>query len=168
MKILSFDQSTRVTGWAVFENGEYLDSGVIDLSKNKDTDDRSKQMGLAICEVIKDVEPDEIVLEEVAQQSNVSTVIKLARIQGMTLGFAASMDMPTHILEPARWRSALGYSQGPKVKRAELKKQSADYVAEHFGFDYFSEDRNEAVAINAAAHKIFGWDWDSADDEWDD
>ena len=168
MKILSFDQSTRVSGWSVFEDGEYKDSGVIDLHKNQDTDDRSRQMGLAICEVIRRVKPDEVVLEEVAQQSNVATVIKLARIQGMTVGFAASMDVPTHILEPAKWRSALGYRQGPKVKRVELKQQSAEYVSKRFGFDNFSEDRNEAIAINAAAHKIFGWDWDSADDEWDD
>lgn len=168
MRILSFDQSTRVTGWAVFEDGAYKDSGVIDLHKNQDTDDRSKQMGLAICEVIKSVRPDEVMLEEVAQQSNVATVIKLARIQGMTIGFAASMDVPTHILEPTKWRSALGYRQGPKVKRAELKQQSAEYVSKHFGFDNFSEDRNEAIAINAAAHKIFALDWDSTDDEWDD
>lgn len=168
MRILSFDQSTRITGWAVFEDGAYKDSGVIDLHKVEDTDDRSKKMGLAICEVIKSVKPDEVVLEEVQNQTNTSTVIKLARIQGMTIGFAASMDVPTHILEPAKWRSALGYRQGPKVKRAELKKQSAEYVKEHFGFDYFSEDRNEAVAINAAAHKIFAWNWKPADDEWDD
>lgn len=168
MKILSFDQSTRVTGWAVFEDGEYQDSGVIDLSKNKDTDDRSKQMGLAICEVIKSAKPDEVVLEEVQQQSNVDTVKKLARIQGMTIGFAAAMDIQTHILEPSKWRKALGYTQGPKVKRAELKQQSMNYVKENLGFDYFSEDRCEACCINAAAHKIFGWDWDSADDEWND
>ena len=55
MRILSFDQSTRVSGWSVFENGEYKDSGVIDLHKVEDTDERSKQMGLAICDLIKNI-----------------------------------------------------------------------------------------------------------------
>ena len=55
---------------------------------------------------------------------------------------------------PMQWRKALGYRQGGKVKRAELKQQSADYVKEHFGFDNFSEDRNEAICIGVAAHKI--------------
>ena len=42
MKVLSMDQSTRITGFAVFNDGKYVKSGVIDLHKVKETDERSK------------------------------------------------------------------------------------------------------------------------------
>lgn len=158
MKVLSYDQSTRVTGWSLFNDGHYVKSGVIDLHKITDTDERSKQMGLEICKVIDECQPDEIVIEEVAMQSNVSTLKKLARIQGMAIGFATAHDIPTHILEPTKWRSALQFTQGPKVKREELKQQSRDFVKNVLGLNIKSEDENEATAINEAAHRIYGFD----------
>jgi Holliday junction resolvasome RuvABC endonuclease subunit len=158
MRILAFDQSTKVTGWSLFIDEKYVDSGVIDLGKNKNTEDRSKQMGLAICKIITDSKPDTVVIEEVAMQSNAQTLKLLARIQGVAIGFCAAHNIPLHILEPSRWRSALSYKQGRAVKREELKQQSFDYVKEHLGFDYFSEDRCEACCINMAAHKIFDFD----------
>lgn len=165
MKVLSLDQSTRVTGWAIFEDRQYVTSGVIDLHKNKDTDERSKQMAVEICKVIENNKPDIVIIEEVQQQSNVSTVIKLARIQGVAIGFCAAHNIELHILMPSRWRSALNYNQGPKVKREELKQQSLDFVENILKLNIESEDENEACAINEAAHRIFGWE--SEDDDWD-
>lgn len=158
MRILSFDQSTRVTGYSLFDDGRYVKSGVIDLHKIKDTDERSKQMGLEICRIIEDCKPDEMVIEEVAMQSNVDTLKKLARIQGMAIGFATAHNIPTHILAPTKWRSTLGYQQGPKVKREQLKQQSRDFVKNVLGLSIESEDENEATAINEAAHRIYGFD----------
>lgn len=160
MKVLAFDQSTRVTGYSVFENGKYVKSGVIDLHKITDTDERSKQMGLEICKLIEEHKPDEMVIEEVAMQSNADTLKKLARIQGMAIGFATAHNIPTHILEPSRWRRALHFEQGPKVKRAQLKQQSRDFVKNVLGLEIKSEDENEATAINDAAHRIYGFNKD--------
>ena len=158
MRVLSMDQSTRITGWSLFQDSKYVKSGVIDLHKIKNTDERSKQMGLELCKIIKNNQPDEIIIEEVAMQSNADTLKKLARIQGMAIGFATAHNIPTHILEPTKWRSALKFSQGPKVKREELKQQSRDFVKNILGLDIKSEDENEAIAINEAAHKIYGFD----------
>ena len=158
MKVLSMDQSTRITGFAVFNDGKYVKSGVIDLHKVKETDERSKQMAVEICRLIGDTKPDITIIEEVQQQSNVSTVIKLARIQGVAIGFCAAHNIDLHILTPTRWRSALGYQQGPKVKREQLKQQSRDFVKNVLGLSIESEDENEATAINEAAHRIYGFD----------
>lgn len=158
MRVLAFDQSTKVTGWSLFVDEKYVDSGVIDLGKNKNTEDRSKQMGLAICEVITNNKPDTVIIEEVAMQSNAQTLKLLARIQGVAIGFCAAHNIPLHILEPSKWRSALNFKQGRAVKREELKQQSLNYVKRNFGFDNFSEDRSEAICINVAAHKIFDFD----------
>lgn len=154
MRVLAFDQSTRVSGYSVFNEGEYVTSGVIDLSKNKNTEDRSRQMGLAICEKISEYKPDIIVIEEVALQSNADTLKKLARIQGVAIGFAAAHNIPLYIIEPTRWRSKLNYKQGRSVKREELKRQSLDYVKNTFGLE-LSEDAAEAVCINVVAQQIY-------------
>ena len=158
MKILAFDQSTRVSGWSVFDDEEYVNSGVIDLSKIKDTTERTNQMGLAIGTLIADVKPDMVVIEETQCQSNVDTVKKLSRIQGMAMGFAAALGITVHILEPSKWRATLHFNQGPKVKREELKRQSVDYVIRNFGLYGLSIDQNEEICISVAAQKIFEWD----------
>jgi Holliday junction resolvasome RuvABC endonuclease subunit len=162
---MSLDQSTRVTGYCVFENGEYVCSGVIDKSKSKlETDERSFDMAKDIWKVIAKYKPDELILENVQQQSSVSTVITLARLQGMIIGYAEAHKVKTHILLPSQWRKALSYKQGSKVKRAELKQQSIDYVKEHLGVK-MPEDQAEAVCAGFAAHKIYNFT--DEEDIWD-
>lgn len=158
MRILSCDQSTKITGWSIFEDGLYVKSGVIDLHLSKETTEkRSAKMAVEMCHLIEDNKPDVVVIEEVAMQSNAQTLKLLARIQGVAIGFCAAHDIPLHILEPTKWRSSLGFKQGAKVKREELKQQSRDFVKSCFGLDIKSEDETESVAINEAAHRIYGW-----------
>jgi Holliday junction resolvasome RuvABC endonuclease subunit len=163
MKILAFDQSTKITGWSLFIDGEYVDSGVIDLSKNTNTEERSKKMGLAICKIIADNKPNAVIIEEVAMQSNAQTLKLLARIQGVAIGFCAAHDIELHILGPSKWRSSLGFTQGSKTKREQLKQQSRDFIKNVFDLNIKSEDENEAIAINEAAHRIYGWPDDDDD-----
>ena len=153
--LLAFDQSTRCSGYAVFNDGKYVCSGMVDKSKSKlDTYERSFEMARDLWRVIKKYKPDHLVIEDVQNQNNTKTVVTLARLQGMIIGYAEAHKIKTHILLPSQWRKALGYNQGPKVKRAELKQQSADFVKGQYGFD-LQEDENEAICIGIAAHKIF-------------
>ena len=164
MKVMSFDQSTRVSGWSLFENGEYVCSGTIDMNKSKlDTDKRSFEMARRLWKILKEHKPEHLILENVQQQSGVSTVIILARLQGMIIGYAEAHKIKTHILLPTQWRASLNYRQGPKVKRTELKQQSIDYVKEKYGLK-LSEDECESLCINDAAHKIYGF---TEDDFWE-
>lgn len=163
MRVLSFDQSTRCSGYAIFEDGQYIASGVIDMNKSKlGTHERSFEMAKSLWQIVKKYKPDYLVIEDTQQQNNVKTVIILARLQGMIIGYAEAHGVKVHILLPSQWRSALKYSQGSKVKRQELKQQSIDYVKNNFGIDV-SEDEAEAVCINIAAHKIYDF---SEDDIW--
>ena len=157
IKVLSLDQSTRVSGWAYFEDGQYVESGIIDMHKSKlGTEERSFAMAKEIWKIINKYKPQHLVLEGVQQQSNPSTMIILARLAGMVIGYAEAHNIETHILLPSQWRKQLGYSQGAKVKRQELKQQSIDYVKENFGINV-SEDENEAICEGVAAHKFFNF-----------
>ena len=157
-KVMSVDQSTRCSGYCLVEDGEYICSGVIDMSKSTlDTQERSFEMAKSIWKLINKYKPQYLIIEDVQNQSSTKTVIILARLQGLILGYAEAHDVKTHILAPSVWRRELGYSQGPKVKRTELKQQSADYVNKIYGF-VKSEDENEAIALNDAARKKFQFD----------
>lgn len=151
MVVMSFDQSTRCSGYAVFEDGQYVTSGIIDMTKSKlETDERSFEMAKRLWRLLREYKPDILIIEDVQKQNGAKTVITLARLQGMVLGYAEAHKVKTHIILPSVWRAQLHYQQGPKVKRAELKQQSADYVKKKYGFD-LPEDENEAIALNDAA-----------------
>lgn len=157
MRVVSFDQSTRVSGWAYFEDGKYIESGVVDMSKSElDTEKRSFEMARNIWKIIKKYNPQEIIIENVQQQSSPSTVIILARLAGMIIGYAEAHNVHVHILLPSQWRKALGYSQGAKVKRQELKQQSIDYVKKNLKLN-LPEDECEAICEGIAAHKIYNF-----------
>ena len=159
MKVLSLDQSTRVSGWSLFQDGKYVCSGIIDMNKSKlETDKRSFEMAKEIWKVIKKYNPEELVIENVQQQSNPSTMIILARLAGMIIGYAEAHNVQVHILLPSQWRKILGYSQGAKVKRQELKQQSINHVKEMYRLE-LSEDECEAICINEAAHKIYDFEY---------
>lgn len=156
-KILAFDQSTKLSAYSLWIDGEYKESGCIDLHKIKDTSERVRAMGVELCKITKKYSPDKVVIEEVAQQSNALTLKLLARIQGIIIGFCAAHNIETYIIEPSKWRSKLEFHQGAGVKREELKKQAIRYVKKVYQLD-LSEDECEAICINAAAHKIYSFD----------
>lgn len=154
-RVLSMDQSTRVSGYCLFEDDKYVCSGVVDMSKSElKTPERSFEMAKSLWKIIKKYQPDYLIIEETSQQSNAQVLIVLSRLQGMIIGYAEAHGVNVRIILPTQWRKMLGFSQGSKVKRAELKQQSADYVKDKYGFD-LSEDENEAIAINDAARKKY-------------
>ena len=154
MKVISFDQASITSGYAIFQDGNYVESGIITKSNKTPIIDRVPQMAAAICAKIKESGADAVCIEGVQTQSNQRTVIDLARLQGGIMMWCSIKNVPLHILTPTEWRKILNYKLGPKVPREELKQQSLDYVKEHFGLDNISEDRAEAICICAAASTL--------------
>ena len=154
MSILAFDQASNVSGWSLFDGNQYIDSGIVDCHTVKDSDIRIQKMGLELGAIIDKCKPNAVVIENIQNQSSIATVILLGRLQGIVIGYCAAHDIPVHIISPTQWRKILNFTQGPGVKRTELKAQSMNYVKEHFDLD-FSEDRSEAICINVAAREMF-------------
>lgn len=154
--ILAFDQSTKLSAYSWWIDGEYKESGCIDLHNIKDTSERVRAMGVELCKTIEKYSPDKVVIEEVAQQSNALTLKLLARIQGIIIGFCAAHNIETYIIEPSKWRSKLNFKLGSGVKREELKEQAIQYIKDVYGLE-LSEDECEAICIGDAAHKIYNF-----------
>lgn len=153
MRILSFDQASVITGYSLFDGSKYVESGVIKKNKDIPIVDRVPAMALAICKKIKEVQPDAVIIEDIQNQNSVKTVVDLARLQGGIIMYCANKHIPIHIYHPSTWRKVLGFVQGTKTKRDDLKKQATEYV-KGLGFEIDSEDESEAVCINLAAQQM--------------
>ena len=79
MKILSFDQSSNLTGYCLFD-GDIIDSGVIDKHKIKDRDIRIAEMSMAIYKKIDEFKPDLVVIE------NIQKVIAVCKARNKSCG----------------------------------------------------------------------------------
>ena len=150
MKLLAWDQSSKKSGWCLIENGKYVKSGIIDKSKIADIDTRIGEMGIAICQQIKELNPDVVVIEDIQNQSSISTVVSLARLQGFILGWCYVKHIKTEIIRPSEWRKVLQFKQGAGVKRQELKQQGMDYIKKKYNIE-LSEDEAEACCIGDAS-----------------
>jgi Holliday junction resolvasome RuvABC endonuclease subunit len=150
MKLLAWDQSSKKSGWCLVEDGKYVQSGVIDKGEIADINTRISEMGIAICQQIKEFHPDMVVIEDIQNQSSISTVISLARLQGFILGWCYVKHIRTEIIRPSEWRKVLKFKQGAGVKRQELKEQSLNYVKKTYDMD-LPEDEGEAVCIADAS-----------------
>ena len=150
MKLLAWDQSSKKSGFCLIEDGKYVKSGIIDKSKIADIDTRIGEMGIAICQQIKELNPDIVVIEDIQNQSSISTVVSLARLQGFILGWCYVKHIKTEIVRPSEWRKILDFKQGAGVKRQELKEQGMSYIKNKYGME-LSEDESEACCIGDAS-----------------
>lgn len=149
MRLIALDQSTVVTGYAIFENEDLVGHGVLDYHKETDLNRREHMMWENIDGLLRDLQPNVLVYEGVALQNNAQVLIKLGNLQGHIMASAWTLGVPFHSYLPTQWRKLLGFRQGGGVKRAELKRQASNLVEETYGISV-REDEAEAVAIGLA------------------
>ena len=65
MKILSLDQSSRFTGYAVYEDTNLIKWGLIDTHHYSSSENRYNAMCAAIDKLLIDYKPDVVVFEDV-------------------------------------------------------------------------------------------------------
>ena len=149
MVLVSLDQSTKLTGWCLWIDGEYSKHGLISHAKEKDSVKRFKDMAVDICSLFNTLRPDEIWIEDTALQSNPKVLKDLCQLQGIIIGYCLANNIPYGIISPNQWRKVLSLPTGRGVKRPELKQNSINYVKQTFGI-ITSEDECEAITIGKA------------------
>jgi len=150
MKVVSFDQATWISGYAVIEDGEYKKSGTVTSRKKEGIEDRFISMTKELCKIIADEDADCVVIEDVQQQVNKQTFKHLARLQGAILGYCGVNDIPCLVYPATTWRRRLGFSQGHGVKRQGLKSQAIEYVKDNCRKSV-KNDEADAICIGLAA-----------------
>ena len=149
MKTLALDASSTCSGWSLFNDGQSVTSGYIDLKKDKNSEHRIYEMAKQIGDLITLHNPDKIILEDTMMASNVATIKMLSNLAGAIKFYCYMHNYPIEMIMPSSWRSLLGI-QEKGAKRNELKAKAVNLIQEQLGLDYFEEDRAEATCIGLA------------------
>lgn len=146
MTVVGLDISTKLTGTALFFNGVYIASKVIDCSKIKNTDERIKEMALEIDDALKEYDPDTVVIEEAIYKNNIKTLKYLAYLAGVVISFCARNGKNLMMEMPSAWRKLVGIEQNPKIKREQLKQEAIDLVKKKYNIEV-TDDEAEAILL---------------------
>lgn len=89
MRILGIDPGYAIVGYGLIENDNGklrpLDYGAVETDAKMPTADRLIAIERKITELITDVQPDEIAIEELFFNTNITTGIKVAQARGVIL-----------------------------------------------------------------------------------
>ena len=158
MIVMGIDASTTSTGWCIFEDRNLIAYGVI-KPKGADWRDRLVHQGPELAKVIRQYNPEKIIMEDVPlKHGNSKVLVVLGAVQGFIYGLTASFDVPIQFLLPSEWRSPLGLFDGTKegTKRAELKRKSIEKANKLFNLNltwkspnskYNEDDISDAILI---------------------
>lgn len=148
-KILALDTSTNSTGWAYFEGGKYMVSGVISMKEQKDVDIRMANMVSEIYRLIDCYSPTNVVTEMTVVVRNPAVQRMLTMILGAVYGKCVSNKIEYKSLRPTEWRKLVDPGKKPK-KRNELKEWSKQKVNEFYKLDNINDDVSDAILLGLA------------------
>lgn len=153
--LLSLDTSTTSTGWAIFKDGEYQESGVIDdFKKVKNGYERLKLMTKELLDSIGQLKPNIIVIEKDVVFGNMKVIDMLMKIIGAVYGFCLFNGITYYEFAPSEWRKYVKL-QAFGRKRDEFKKASIKYIKDNLNMDV-NDDEADAICIGLAYCKKFG------------
>ena len=145
-RLLALDQASKVTGWAIFEDGELKSYGKISLD-DPNTDIRLVQLRQGIQTLVADYNIDEVIFEDIQQQNNVANNVQtfkvLAEVYGVVSELLQEIQSPHSTVLAASWKSTLGIKGRT---RAEQKKNAQLYVEQNYGI-HVIQDIADAVCI---------------------
>lgn len=145
-RLLALDQALKVTGWAIFEDGELKSYGKISLD-DPNTDIRLVQLRQGIQTLVADYNIDEVIFEDIQQQNNVANNVQtfkvLAEVYGVVSELLQEIQIPHSTVLAASWKSTLGIKGRT---RAEQKKNAQLYVEQNYGI-HVIQDIADAVCI---------------------
>ena len=149
MILLALDQSSRITGWAIFHNQELIDSGTFALVSD-DLGERLVAYRKHLEQLIEKYEIEEVAFEDIQMQNNyinnVQTFKILAEIFGVTQEYLAEQKYFYHIISSNTWKSKLNIKG---KARTEQKKNAQAYVEKTFN-KKVSQDEADAICIGAS------------------
>lgn len=144
IRILALDQSTKITGFSVWENKKLVGYGLLNSNvKENNPLERMRIMGDLISEKIEELQPNVVIIEGVQFQNNYRTYSQLSQMQGVIFNILFTRDIAFRLIEPTAWKS---YSKIKGKKRVEQKENTILMVRNKFGINV-SEDEADAIGI---------------------
>ena len=119
MIILGIDPGLAIVGWAVIEthrgNSRPLAYGAIRTPANTLIESRLTIIESDLCEIINKYKPDEMAIEELFFNQNITTAITVAEARGVIIMTAAQNGVPVFEYTPLQVKqSVVGYGKAEK------------------------------------------------------
>lgn len=147
-KMISFDTSTKSTGYAIYIDGKLTRYDRIDFSKTILMRARLEPMVKEMMELIEMEKPNIVVVETTAVTRNAQTQRFLTMIIGAIYGKCVADNIFFYDFRPAEWRSQI--SKDRPRKREELKIWGKQKVRELYSLDIEIDDISDAILIGRA------------------
>ena len=158
--IVALDQSTQLTGYAIFQDKDLIAHGV--FSPSGDYEHRIVKLRQWLLDKLEPLKPNvEVYFEDIQLQDlgggsiGVTTFKKLAHVQGALIITCIEENIPYTIVPAATWRKTCGVKG--RV-RNEYKPAAQAHVLEKYGIQA-TEDEADAICIGEYGVKNFSLDW---------
>lgn len=148
MILLSLDQSSHITGWAIFEDNKLVQNGKFDL-KSDDIGQRLLHYRVYLIKLINEYKPNKVVFEDIQMQGQVNNVVTyriLAEILGVTEELVAELDISYEIISSNTWKSKLDIKG---KARAEQKRNASQWVLNTYN-KKVTQDEADAICLGAS------------------
>ena len=147
-RLLALDQSSRITGYAIFIDENLIAHGSINLTE-EDVGQRLVLIRKEVTKLIHKYNINEIAFEDIQMQAsvgnNVQTFKILAEVFGVILMLCTELKINYTIVSSNTWKSTLKIKG---KKRSEQKQDAQRYVLEHYGIKAI-QDTVDAICIGA-------------------
>ena len=158
VRILALDAATNITGYAIYDDGDLVSYGTYKTDNTKGVTERINEMKYWLQNIIKEVEPDFIGVEDVQLQTfgqgqpQVKTYNTLSRLQGVILDTIFEACIDHDLAYAVEWRKYCGVGEG--TGRENKKKQAQDKVKLWYDQDC-TQDEADAICIGKYfVHKL--------------
>ena len=160
-KLLALDQSSKVTGVAVFEDGKLVKYSKIDL--DGDLPYRLMRLRELVIEILDTENITEAAIEDIQMQNNVvnnvETFRTLAEVRGVLEELFQEKKIPYTIVLAGTWKSKLGIRG---ARRADQKRAAQEYIVNTYGIKPI-QDICDAICIGEYivqnSKQTNGFDW---------
>lgn len=150
-RVLALDDSTTTTGWAVFDNGELVGYGKIEMTQ-KSPLERISALKQWMLNMLVKWHPNTVAIEDIQQQENVQIFKVLAQLQGVLENTLYENKYPFDVVHVASWRS---FCQVKGRSRSELKKAAQAKIKEWYDVSV-TQDEADAICLGRYAVNELG------------
>ena len=161
-RILALDQSTRITGWSIYDSGELIKYGTF-ITDLDDEIQRDRAIKNWLINMINNWKPEYIGLEGIQYQQNmgVTTFETLARLQGILMETLLELNIEYSICPTNTWRAHCQVKGKTRID----KKRSMQLLAKQWFDISVTDDEADAIGIGKYVAEvlnkkveIFNWE----------
>ena len=148
MRILALDQSTHITGYAIFDDEKLIQYGKFDV--DGEIGYRLQTIRNKVASLIQEYEIEQLIFEDIQMQNNVVNNVQTFKLLAMVLGIlidqATASKLPYELVLASSWKSSLGV-KGPN--RPAQKRAAQAWVIDTYAIKP-TQDECDAICIGAA------------------